>query len=135
MARAIRRQERELAAGAQQRHHQYQRRDALIPARHGGRQARPPAGCEFEGQAMRRARPLLGTYVEIEAAGLAAPALERAVDAAFGAIARVHRLMSFHDGDSDVSRLNRDAASAPGTIDGWTAKVLKKARMLFDATE
>jgi thiamine biosynthesis lipoprotein len=84
---------------------------------------------------MRRARPLLGTYVEIEAAGLAAPALERAVDAAFGAIARVHRLMSFHDGDSDVSRLNRYAASAPVTIDGWTAKVLKKARMLFDATD
>jgi thiamine biosynthesis lipoprotein len=84
---------------------------------------------------MRRARPLLGTYVEIEAAGLAAPALERAVDAAFGAIARVHRLMSFHDGDSDVSRLNRDAAFVPVTVDGWTAKVLKKARMLFDATD
>jgi FAD:protein FMN transferase len=84
---------------------------------------------------MRRARPLLGTYVEIEAAGLAAPALERAVDAAFGAIARVHRLMSFHDGDSDVSRLNRYAASEPLTVDGWTAKVLKKVRVLFDATD
>ena len=84
---------------------------------------------------MRRARPLLGTYVEIEAAGLAGPALERAVDAAFSAIARVHRLMSFHDGDSDVSRLNRYAASAPLTVDGWTAKMLKKARILFDATD
>jgi thiamine biosynthesis lipoprotein len=83
---------------------------------------------------MRRARPLLGTYVEIEAAGLAEPALARAVDAAFGAVARVHRLMSFHDGDSDLSRLNRDAAFAPVTVDGWTARVLKKARMLFDET-
>jgi thiamine biosynthesis lipoprotein len=84
---------------------------------------------------MRRARPLLGTYVEIEAAGPGEPALERAVDATFGAIARVHRLMSFHDGESDVSRLNRYAAFAPVTVDGWTAKVLKTARMLFDATE
>jgi FAD:protein FMN transferase len=84
---------------------------------------------------MRRARPLLGTYVEIEADGFAESALERAVDAAFGAIARVHRLMSFHESDSDVSRLNRCAASEPVTVDGWTAKVLKKARMLFDATD
>ena len=84
---------------------------------------------------MRRARPLLGTYVEIEAVGLAEPALARAVDAAFGAIARVHRLMSFHDGDSDVSRLNRYAAFEQVTIDRWTAKALKKARVLFEATD
>jgi len=83
---------------------------------------------------MKRARPLLGTYVEIEVAGLAEPALTRAIDAAFGAIARVHRLMSFHDGESDVSRLNRYAASEPVIVDGWTAKVLEKARILFDAS-
>jgi FAD:protein FMN transferase len=83
---------------------------------------------------MRRARPLLGTYVEIEAAGPARPALEHAVEAAFGAVARVHRLMSFHDGESDVSRLNRDAASEPVVVDRWTAKVLSKARILFDET-
>jgi thiamine biosynthesis lipoprotein len=84
---------------------------------------------------MRRARPLLGTYVEIEATGLAEPQLERTVDAAFGAIARVHRLMSFHDGESDVSRLNRDAAREVVAVDRWTAKVLEKARILFDATD
>ncbi|HTO62619.1 MAG TPA: FAD:protein FMN transferase [Bradyrhizobium sp.] len=84
---------------------------------------------------MKRARPLLGTYVEIEAAGLAEPALARAVEAAFDAVARVHRLMSFHDGESDVSRLNRYAAFEPVTVDGWTAKVLMRARMLFDATD
>jgi FAD:protein FMN transferase len=83
---------------------------------------------------MRRARPLLGTYVEIDAAGLAAPELERAVEAAFGAVARVHRLMSFHDPESDLSRLNRYAASEPVAVDRWTAKVLRKARTLFDET-
>ena len=83
---------------------------------------------------MRRARPLLGTFVEIEAAGLAELDLDRAVNAAFEAIARVHRLMSFHDPDSDVSRLNRFAPFEPVAVDRWTAKVLRSARMLFAAT-
>ncbi|HWX64283.1 FAD:protein FMN transferase [Bradyrhizobium sp.] len=83
---------------------------------------------------MRRARPLLGTYVEIDAAGLAGPALERAIEAAFGAVARVHRLMSFHDPESDLSRLNRRAVAEPVAVDRWTAKVLAKARTLFDET-
>jgi len=81
---------------------------------------------------MRRARPLLGTYVEIEANGAAD--LERAVSAAFEAVARVHRLMSFHDAGSDVSRLNRRAACEPVSVDRWTATVLRQARRVFDAT-
>lgn len=83
---------------------------------------------------MRRARPLLGTFVEIEASGLVEPTLGQAVDAAFGAIERVHRLMSFHDPESDLSRLNRRAASEPVAVHPWTAKVLRKAAVLFDAT-
>ena len=78
---------------------------------------------------MRRARPLLGTYVEIEANGAAD--LERAVSAAFEAVARVHRLMSFHDAGSDVSRLNRRAACEPVSVDRWTATVLRQARRVF----
>jgi thiamine biosynthesis lipoprotein len=84
---------------------------------------------------MRRARPLLGTFVEVEALGLLEPALERAVAHAFEAIERVHRLMSFHDPDSDVSRLNRHAASTPVAVDPWTLKVLHRARVLFRATD
>ncbi|WP_298376574.1 FAD:protein FMN transferase [uncultured Bradyrhizobium sp.] len=84
---------------------------------------------------MRRARPLLGTFVEISAVGLAELALVRAVDAAFAAVARVHRLMSFRDPDSDLSRLNRQAASRPVVVDPWTASVLRRARSLFDATD
>jgi len=84
---------------------------------------------------MRRSRPLLGTFVEVEASGLAEPALERAVTRAFDAIERVHRLMSFHDPESDISRLNRHAAFSPVTVDPWTAKVLRKARVLFEATD
>jgi thiamine biosynthesis lipoprotein len=84
---------------------------------------------------MRRARPLLGTVVEIEASGSADPVLERAITHAFDAVERVHRLMSFHDPDSDISRLNRHGASAPVTVDPWTMKVLCKARQLYQATD
>jgi thiamine biosynthesis lipoprotein len=83
---------------------------------------------------MRRARPLLGTYVEIEANGRADPVVEQAVNAAFEAVARVHCLMSFHEAGSDVSRLNRSAADEPVSVDRWTATVLRQASRLFEAT-
>src|ERR1700724_1647872 len=76
---------------------------------------------------VRRARPLLGTYVEIAATGATAPELDAAVDAAFATVERVHRLMSFHDPASDVSRLNRDAATRPVAVDAWTWEVLSTA--------
>lgn len=53
---------------------------------------------------------------------------------AFATIERVHRLMSFHDPDSDLSRLNRLAAREPVAVDAWTEIVLRRARMIFEAT-
>lgn len=73
----------------------------------------------------RRARPLLGTFVEIEAAGPDHAKVIGAIDAAFEAVAAVHRLMSFHDPDSDVSRLNRQAFDRPVRVHEWTCDVLK----------
>lgn len=88
--------------------------------------------------AIRRARPLLGTLVEIAARG---PAAEAAVAAAFRAVERVHDLMSYHDPDSDLSRLNRGAAARAVTVHSWTWQVLQAAREfsaasggLFDIT-
>src|SRR5579872_818281 len=75
----------------------------------------------------RRARPLLGTFVEIEAKGAVASEVHRAIDAAFEAVAIVHRLMSFHDFDSDVSRLNREAFDRPIKVHDWTFRVLETA--------
>ncbi len=83
---------------------------------------------------MRRARPLLGTIVEIEAKGVPTAPLQHAIDAAFEAVGRVHRLMSFHDEDSDVSRINRHAAAEGVPVDAWTIRVLRRARTLFEAT-
>jgi thiamine biosynthesis lipoprotein len=76
---------------------------------------------------VRRARALLGTFVEIAAAGPAARNLDAAVEAAFAAIAKVHRLMSFHDPASDVSRLNRDAGARTVVVDAWTWQVVDTA--------
>jgi thiamine biosynthesis lipoprotein len=82
----------------------------------------------------RRARPLLGTFVEI-AVGAAAPAAaEAAIEAAFAAIATVHRLMSFHDPASDVSRLNREAAQHAVAVDAWTCQVLEIAAAMHRAS-
>src|SRR5215831_4299546 len=79
---------------------------------------------------LRRARPLLGTFVEIAASGAASADMEDAVEAAFAAVARVHRLMSFHDPGSDVSRLNREAKAGAVAVDPWTFEVLEIAQDL-----
>jgi len=82
---------------------------------------------------MRRARPLLGTIVDIRIDGDGAHA-ERAVAAAFGAVERVHRLMSAHDPASDVSRLNRALSDAVIDIDPWTQRVIAHAQDIGSAT-
>jgi FAD:protein FMN transferase len=76
---------------------------------------------------MRRARPLLGTFVEIRGSGATRAGTERAIDAAFAAIESVHRLMSFHDASSDVGRLNREAHDRAIAVDPWTYRVLETA--------
>jgi thiamine biosynthesis lipoprotein len=76
---------------------------------------------------VRRARPLLGTLVEIVLEGTDEYALHRVAGEAFGAVERVHRLMSFHDRDSDVTRLNRGAHHAPVQVDAATWDVLELA--------
>ena len=76
---------------------------------------------------VRRARPLLGTFVEITACGPRDVDLEAAAEAAFAAVTKVHRLMSFHEGASDVSRLNREAAAGPVPVDAWTWDVIAAA--------
>ena len=82
---------------------------------------------------LRRARPLLGTFVEIRVGGNPR-FLSTAVDHAFAAIARVQQLMSFHDPTSDVSRLNREAYRRPVKIDPQTWAVLDHARRISEAS-
>ena len=78
---------------------------------------------------VRRCRPLLGTFVEIEADD------RNGIEVAFAAIQRVHRLMSAHEPDSDLSRINRFAHLAFVEVDAWTAEVLERAASWSERSE
>jgi thiamine biosynthesis lipoprotein len=78
-----------------------------------------------------RARPLLGTLVEIAARGARA---EAAVAQAFRAVEQVHALMSYHDPASDVSRINREAGLRPVAVHADTWRVLSAAREFAQAS-
>lgn len=77
---------------------------------------------------LRRSRPLLGTFVEISASGPgdAFPA----IDAAFAAIERVQAIMSFHEGASDVARINASPAGSLIDVDADTYELLEFASRL-----
>lgn len=82
---------------------------------------------------VRRARPLLGTLVEVAVRGATDP--EPAIEAAFAAIASVHALMSYHDPASDVSRLNRQAYRRPVAVHPATFEVLQAALVWSQRTD
>lgn len=72
-------------------------------------------------------RPLLGTFVEVNARGAQA---EAAVAAAFARIEQAQAWWSFQDPDSELSRLNR----APGTqvpVHAHTLRLLRLAKALM----
>ncbi|HEY0267719.1 MAG TPA: FAD:protein FMN transferase [Methyloradius sp.] len=83
---------------------------------------------------MKRARPLLGTYVEIEANGLNDDCLQLAINAAFAAIDKVQTLMSVHDHRSQLSRLNRHAFGRQLRVHPWLFEVLQMAVKLHKQT-
>lgn len=86
---------------------------------------------------IRRAQPWLGTLVEISVADDLAPGEPRtgmAINAAFAAIALVHRKMSFHDPASDVSAINRLAVGESIAVDAGTATVLRCAAVLEETS-
>ena len=81
---------------------------------------------------VRRARPLLGTLVEVGVRGAADEAALAGCDAAFAAIAEVQRQLSRFDAGSDIARFNALPAGAWLDVQADTALVLRAARQLFD---
>jgi FAD:protein FMN transferase len=73
---------------------------------------------------IRRAQPWLGTLVDIAVEGTSS---QDVVTAAFAEIARLHRLMSFHDGASDIARINRALPGDVVQVDAATWNVLRLA--------
>src|SRR5690349_5439812 len=76
---------------------------------------------------LRRARGLLGTLVEIGAAG---PNAATGIEAAFREIEAVHHLMSFHESESDISRINRASPGAIVQVDCRTYECLACAQLM-----
>ncbi len=82
-----------------------------------------------------RARPLLGTIVEISAAGYSPESVQVAIARAFDAIEKVHRLMSYQHPDSEVSCLNRWAHEKPVKVSAHTWHVLKTASAISESSD
>src|SRR5260221_4472616 len=91
-----------------------------------------PAGCGRQNVA--RMRPFLGTLVEISAGGRESR-VNDVMGAAFDAIERVQRLMSFHDAGSDVSRINAAPVGREVAVDRETYCVLRHALDLSERSD
>ncbi|WP_176256796.1 FAD:protein FMN transferase [Derxia lacustris] len=79
----------------------------------------------MQAQFLRRARPALGTRVEVAAVGPA-----QAVERAFAAVERVQRVLSAHDPASDIGRFNAAQAGPLAGCDPWTLRLLALADRL-----
>jgi FAD:protein FMN transferase len=87
-------------------------------------------------KSIRRCQPLLGTFVEITLQGcIEEEKLHRYAGKAFELIRAVQRLMSFHDENSDISRLNRCGHISSLQVHPWTYAVLEQSVRLSQETE
>lgn len=85
---------------------------------------------ETPDQLSRRARPWLGTIVEIGVA----TGQDSAIEAGFAEIARIHHLMSFHEATSDLARLRTALAGELVELARDTVAVLRIAADLHQST-
>lgn len=93
-----------------------------------------PAGHSRLQRRHRFARPLLGTFVEIEVIATDFDDCRRVSNAGFEVISRIHRLMSFYEPNSDVARLNREAHRRAVAVSAETRSVLDLALQLGTAS-
>jgi thiamine biosynthesis lipoprotein len=75
----------------------------------------------------------MGTLVHVSASGPES-AVQEAVDAALATLEKIDRLMSFHDPESELSRVNRDAARMPQAVHPWIWAVLRRALCVSEAS-
>lgn len=83
---------------------------------------------------LTRARPLLGTFVEITAGGLLPAAAQQAIDHAFAEVEAVHASMSYQSPDSELTQLNRHAAEQPVAVSAALWQVLQAAQEMAQAS-
>lgn len=83
----------------------------------------------------RRARPWLGTLVEMQVVAPDEACARRAIEAAFAEIEAVHRRMSFHEADSDLARLHAAPVGTAVEVDSRTSAVLRCALELAERSD
>ncbi|MGM9480352.1 FAD:protein FMN transferase [Roseateles sp. NT4] len=83
----------------------------------------------------RRARPALGTLVDITIDTADPGQAHAAFEAAFAEVRRIHDLMSVHDEGSDLARLARQAHLAPVAVHADTLAVLRLALRVYALSE
>lgn len=83
---------------------------------------------------MIRCKPLLGTYVEIAIDSHDADG-QYVIDQAFAAIQVVQDLMSFHNPNSELSRINARAHIETIEVHDWTFEVLSISKELYEYTD
>ena len=86
-----------------------------------------PPGPVAAGNLRKRAKPLLGTVVEIAVLAGDNATFVDATDAAFARVADIHRAMSFHEGTSDLAAIANAEAGAKLRIFSDTWKTLSLA--------
>jgi len=89
------------------------------------------AGCE---RPLRRARPLLGTLVEIGALDADRPRAAAAIAAAFDRIAALQSRLSRFETESEIGRFNAAPAGGCIAVSAETRTLLAAARDLHDAS-
>lgn len=80
---------------------------------------------------LTRARPLLGTIVEITVRALDSHRCDAGLEQAFAAISDVQHKMSFHDSGSTLSRINAEAFTSCVPVDAKTFRVLRMAHRFY----
>jgi len=76
----------------------------------------------------------MGTFIAVEATSYDEAAALVAVDAAFGAMERVDRLMHPTRSDSDLSKLGKATIGEEVEVDPWTCEVLSIARVMHEGS-
>src|SRR5580700_1355488 len=86
-------------------------------------------------QKVERARPVLGTRVAVRVYHASTSAAVAAVETVFAEIALIHRRMSFHEQNSDVSLMNREASVRAVRVHPYTYQVLQWAQKIAKDTD
>ena len=84
---------------------------------------------------LERAVALFGAFVRLRVEDMSAMAGFEATSAAVRGMAQVHRLMSFHETSSELSRLNREAWIGPVQVSSHTLLVLTEALRIAAASD